>query len=215
MSSCSTARFICRPQARRGGRISRRPYSGRGALRHRRHRGPVRPTCRTCCRAPDQFAEPVGALGIGDGMTIVVYDGIGLFGAPRVWWTFRVFGAENVFVLDGGLPKWKAEGRPLEAGPAKRARAKTFTPKLQPRWSPRSTTCRWPCSTRPRRSSMRGRPTAFAAKRRSRAPGLRGGHMPGAFNVPFDHRASRTAGSRRPNSSRRLRGRPASISTSR
>ena len=64
----------------------------------------------------DVFAAAVGKLGIHDGMTIVVYDGAGLGGAPRVWWTFRVFGAENVLVLDGGLPKWKAEGRATESG---------------------------------------------------------------------------------------------------
>src|SRR6516165_9261152 len=64
----------------------------------------------------DEFARAVGALGIADTDTIVVYDGIGLGGAPRVWWTFRIFGARNVFILDGGLPKWKAEGRPLQSG---------------------------------------------------------------------------------------------------
>src|SRR5437763_3641420 len=67
-----------------------------------------------------QFARDVGALGIADGNTIIVYDGAGMYSAPRVWWTFRLFGAEKVFVLDGGLPKWKAEGRPLEAGEAQR-----------------------------------------------------------------------------------------------
>src|SRR5947208_16246853 len=67
-----------------------------------------------------QFARDVGALGIADGNTIIVYDGAGMYSAPRVWWTFRVFGAEKAFILDGGLPKWKAEGRPLEAGPVKR-----------------------------------------------------------------------------------------------
>src|SRR2546429_7288992 len=69
----------------------------------------------------EQFARDVGALGIADTDTIVVYDGVGLFSAPRVWWTFRLFGADKVFILDGGLPEWKAEGRALEAGPLKRA----------------------------------------------------------------------------------------------
>src|SRR3989442_720416 len=64
----------------------------------------------------DQFAREVGALGIADTDTIVVYDGVGLFSSPRVWWTFRLFGAPKVFILEGGLPKWKAEGRPLEPG---------------------------------------------------------------------------------------------------
>src|SRR4051794_38992603 len=70
---------------------------------------------------PGQFAQAAGALGIATEDTIVVYDGMGLFAAPRVWWTFRLFGAKNVFILDGGLPKWKADGRPTEAGEVKRA----------------------------------------------------------------------------------------------
>src|SRR5262247_589959 len=68
-----------------------------------------------------QFAREIGALGIADTDTIVVYDGIGLGGAPRVWWTFRIFGARNVFILDGGLPKWKAESRALQSGAVERA----------------------------------------------------------------------------------------------
>src|SRR5262245_31023977 len=71
-----------------------------------------------------QFARDVGALGIADTDTIVVYDGAGLYAAPRVWWTFRLFGARKVFILDGGLPKWKAEGRPTESGEGKRAARK-------------------------------------------------------------------------------------------
>ena len=64
----------------------------------------------------DQFARDMGALGIADGDTIVVYDGAGMFASPRVWWTLRIFGAEKVFILEGGLPKWRAEGRPIEPG---------------------------------------------------------------------------------------------------
>ena len=63
--------------------------------------------------APEKFSSRVRALGIGDGMRIVVYDGAGIFSAPRVWWMFRVMGLDDVVVLDGGLKKWKAEGRPL------------------------------------------------------------------------------------------------------
>src|SRR5918997_5978802 len=65
---------------------------------------------------PAMFSKEVGALGIGKDDTIVVYDGVGLFSAARVWWTFRIFGAEKVFILDGGFPRWKAEGRATEAG---------------------------------------------------------------------------------------------------
>ena len=59
----------------------------------------------------DQFATEVGKLGISENDRIVVYDGIGMFASPRVWWLFRVMGARNVLVLDGGLDGWKAEGR--------------------------------------------------------------------------------------------------------
>src|SRR3984957_17046030 len=78
---------------------------------------------------PAHFGEVVGALGIGDGDTVVVYDSTGLFSAARVWWTFRVFGAKSVYILDGGLPKWKAEGRPVESGETKRP-AKKFTAEM-------------------------------------------------------------------------------------
>ena len=78
---------------------------------------------------PKQFGEAVGALGIGDGDTVVVYDSTGLFSAARVWWTFRIFGAKSVYILDGGLPKWKAEGRPLEQRRNQARRRKNSTPK--------------------------------------------------------------------------------------
>ena len=67
---------------------------------------------------PEKFSARVRKLGLGDGVRIVIYDQRGIFSAPRVWWTFRLFGHEDVAVLDGGLPKWLAEGRPVEDGPA-------------------------------------------------------------------------------------------------
>ena len=78
----------------------------------------------------DQFGDAVGALGIGDGDTVVVYDSVGLFSAPRVWWTFRLFGAKNVYILDGGLPKWKAEGRPTRNRRRASAPPKKFTAEM-------------------------------------------------------------------------------------
>src|SRR5215468_11204176 len=63
------------------------------------------------------FAIAAGKLSIGEKDTIIAYDGHGMFSSPRVWFTFRLFGAENVFILEGGLPKWKAEGRSIESGP--------------------------------------------------------------------------------------------------
>jgi hypothetical protein len=63
---------------------------------------------------PKDFAEMVGALGISNRSTVVFYDQLGLFSAARGWWMMRVFGHDEAAVLDGGLPKWQAENRPLE-----------------------------------------------------------------------------------------------------
>ena len=174
-----------RAQARRQGGVSRRPHSRRGVLRHRRHRRPFhRPAAHAAGRRRSSRKD-VGALGIGKDDTIVVYDGAGLGGAPRVWWTFRMFGAKNVYILDGGLPKWKAEGRPLEHGDgqahAAQVRRRARTPRVV---ASVADVQHGAGATSPPRWSMRGRPTASAAKRRSRAPGVRSGHMPGALNVP-------------------------------
>lgn len=62
----------------------------------------------------EKFMSRMRAMGVGDGHQIVVYDGMGLFSAARVWWLFKLMGQNNIAVLDGGLPKWQAEGRPIE-----------------------------------------------------------------------------------------------------
>ncbi len=67
---------------------------------------------------PEQFARDAGALGIGDADRVVVYDGLGIFSAPRVWWALKAMGHDKAAVLDGGLPAWKAMGGALESGPA-------------------------------------------------------------------------------------------------
>jgi thiosulfate/3-mercaptopyruvate sulfurtransferase len=132
----------------------------------------------------EQFGREVGALGIGDQDTIVVYDGAGLFAAPRVWWTFRMFGAEKVFILAGGLPRWKAEGRPLESGEVKRS-PRSFragqTPaavaslaQVQAALADRSVQV---VDVRPA--------DRFRGEAPEPRPGLRSGHMPGSLNVPY------------------------------
>jgi thiosulfate/3-mercaptopyruvate sulfurtransferase len=132
---------------------------------------------------PDQFAREVGALGIGDADTIVVYDGAGLFSSPRVWWTFRLFGADKVFILDGGFPKWQAEGRPVEAGAVKRA-PRTFKAR-RPRDVVASVGAVQAALAANSAQVVDARP---AERFRGEAPepraGVRSGHMPGSFNVP-------------------------------
>ena len=75
-----------------------------------------------------KFASRMKRMGIGDGMKVVVYDTQGLFSAARVWWTFRAMGHHDVAVLNGGLKKWKAEGRPLDDGPAPKRSERHYTP---------------------------------------------------------------------------------------
>jgi thiosulfate/3-mercaptopyruvate sulfurtransferase len=131
----------------------------------------------------DVFAAAVGKLGIHDGMTIVVYDGAGLGGAPRVWWTFRVFGAENVLVLDGGLPKWKAEGRATETGPVTRA-ARTFKAKLNSAMVANVDTVKAALADKSAQIVDARPADRFRGEAPEPRPGLKGGHMPGAFSVP-------------------------------
>jgi thiosulfate/3-mercaptopyruvate sulfurtransferase len=133
---------------------------------------------------PKQFAEAVGALGIADTDTIIVYDGAGLNSAPRIWWTFRIFGAKNVYMLDGGLPAWKAENRPLETGDAKHP-AKTFNATMDTGAVAMLSDVQMAInddSVQVVDARSAGR---FAGRDPEPRPGLRSGHMPGAFNVPY------------------------------
>jgi thiosulfate/3-mercaptopyruvate sulfurtransferase len=122
---------------------------------------------------PDQFGAAVGALGVSKRDTIVVYDGVGLYSAPRVWWSFLIFGARNVFILDGGFPAWKAEGRPVQSGEVKRAPA-TFKATMD------TGAVAMHDDVQMARAAVR-----FSGREPEPRAGLRSGHMPGALNVPF------------------------------
>jgi thiosulfate/3-mercaptopyruvate sulfurtransferase len=130
-----------------------------------------------------QFAQDVGKLGIGDSDTIVVYDGAGLGGAPRVWWTFRTFGAKNVFILDGGLPKWKAEGRPVDAGEVVRAPRK-FEAVLNSAVVAGVSDVQSALSQRSAQVVDARPADRFQGQAPEPRAGVRSGHMPGALNVP-------------------------------
>ena len=130
-----------------------------------------------------QFARDAGALGIADADTIIVYDGAGMFSAPRVWWTFRLFGVQKVFILDGGLPRWKAEGRALEAGPVKRA-PRTFKARKDADLVASLATVRAALASGSAQVVDARSAERFLGQAQEPRPGLRSGHMPGAFNVP-------------------------------
>ncbi|WP_299151558.1 3-mercaptopyruvate sulfurtransferase [uncultured Tateyamaria sp.] len=133
----------------------------------------------------EKFMSRMRRMGVGDGHQIVVYDGAGLLSAPRVWWLFKLMGHRDVAVLDGGFPKWQAEGRPTED--------------LAPVVKDRHLTVRYQNQlvrdvTQVSQASKLGTTQIVdaraAARFRGDAPepreGLRAGHIPGARNVPFN-----------------------------
>jgi thiosulfate/3-mercaptopyruvate sulfurtransferase len=133
---------------------------------------------------PDQFAAAVGALGIADTDTIVVYDGTGLYSAPRVAWTFRIFGAKNAFILDGGLPAWKAAGGAVDAGAAKRPPAK-FKATMDTGAVAMVSDVQIAINDGSAQVVDARAAGRFVGRDADPRPGLRPGHMPGALNVPF------------------------------
>jgi thiosulfate/3-mercaptopyruvate sulfurtransferase len=133
---------------------------------------------------PDAFALHMTRLGIGDGMKIVVYDAMGLYSAPRVWWTLRAFGAHEVSILDGGLTKWRAEGRPVESGMVTRKPAH-FTVKFDPELV--YDIHRVAAAIEEHQAQVVDARSAerFAGTAPEPRPGLSSGHIPGSLNVPY------------------------------
>ena len=134
---------------------------------------------------PEKFASRMRSMGVGDGHQVVVYDGAGLFSAARVWWLFRHMGKTDVAVLDGGFPKWVAEGLPVE--------------NLAPQTQSRHMTARRNAalvSDLPHvlATSKSGEaqivdarsPDRFRGEAPEPRPGLRPGHIPGSRNVHFN-----------------------------
>lgn len=129
---------------------------------------------------PEVFSAAVRKMGIGDGKRVVCYDAAGLFSAARVWWMFRVFGHNDVVVLDGGLPKWKSESLPLEEGPARPAQERHFTARFQSMMVRNKHEVR----SAPQIADARS-PARFRGEEPEPRPGVRPGHIPGASNVHY------------------------------
>jgi thiosulfate/3-mercaptopyruvate sulfurtransferase len=132
----------------------------------------------------EKFVSRMRAMGIGDGHRVIVYDSVGMFSAPRVWWLFRLFGKEDVAVLDGGLPKWRAEGRPLE-DTAPLLRDRHFTARRNAGLV-RDVTQVAATVKLGDAQIVDARPAErFRGEAPEPRPGLRSGHIPGAKNVPW------------------------------
>jgi thiosulfate/3-mercaptopyruvate sulfurtransferase len=136
----------------------------------------------------EEFAAAAGAMGISNDTRVIVYDSNGLRYAPRVWWTFRVFGHDNVAVLDGGLPKWMAEGRAVESGKPSVERRK-FEARFRPELVRNKEQIWRNIETRNEQVIDARSQGRFEGSAPETWPGRRSGHIPGALNVPFNELA--------------------------
>ena len=131
----------------------------------------------------EKFISRLRAMGVGDGHQVVVYDGSGLFSAARVWWTFRLMGKTDVAVLDGGFPKWQAEGREIEDMPPV-IRDRHITVSRQNHLV-KDVTQVAHAAKLAEAEILDARPAArFRGEAPEPRPGLRGGHIPGSRNIP-------------------------------
>ncbi|MBC6406024.1 MAG: sulfurtransferase [Rhodospirillales bacterium] len=134
--------------------------------------------------SPETFSDKVGKLGLGDAVKVVIYDSRGVFSSPRVWWTFTVFGHKDVAVLDGGLPKWLAEGRPVEEGPVE-PHERHFTARMNGLLLRELDQIQ--ANLKSGREQLLDARDAkrFAGGGEEIWPGRRNGHIPGSRNLPF------------------------------
>ena len=133
---------------------------------------------------PEKFSSRMRKLGLGDGNRIVVYDGSGLFSAARVWWMLRYFGHEDVSVLDGGLPKWTAEGKPIADLP-EMSRERHFTARANGTLLREADQLAAHLGHGHDQILDARSPSRFNAQEPEPRPGVRGGHIPGSTNVHY------------------------------
>ncbi len=131
-----------------------------------------------------KFAAAMGELGIGDGATVVVYDGAGLYSSPRAWWMLRAMGHEKVFVLDGGLPAWRRANLPVENTRVTPRRA-AFTAKPNPSLVRSFEEVMEIVRNRTAQIVDARGAARFFAKEPEPRPGVRGGYIPGSLNIPY------------------------------
>jgi thiosulfate/3-mercaptopyruvate sulfurtransferase len=135
--------------------------------------------------SPELFARKMEGLGIGDDDRVIVYDSAGLSSAGRAWWMLRLFGHHNVALLDGGLPKWKTEGRPLETAVPNPPRRR-FTARFDPALVRDKRALLDNLSTRREQVVDARAAGRFAGIAEETRPGLRRGHIPESRNLPYD-----------------------------
>jgi Rhodanese-related sulfurtransferase len=135
--------------------------------------------------SPDVFAAKVQQLGISNANLVVAYDAPGSAAAARVWWTFRVFGHDAVVILDGGLAKWKAEGRPTASGDPQPPVAGRFVPGFRPQLVRTAADLLRNAQTRDAQVVDARSPGRYQGVEPEPRPSRRQGHIPGSANIPF------------------------------
>ncbi len=133
---------------------------------------------------PIAFSSAMRKLGVGDGMTLVVYDGAGLFSAPRVWWMLKVMGARDVYILDGGLPAWEASDFPISDEPTNRS-PRHFTARLDGSAIADLAMVQKAVGDEKLRIVDARPKDRFEGTVEEPRPGLRAGHISGAQSLPF------------------------------
>jgi thiosulfate/3-mercaptopyruvate sulfurtransferase len=135
--------------------------------------------------SPEDFAAAMSGLGIGDNHRVVVYDSAGLMSAARVWWMLRVFGHTNVAILDGGLPKWLAEGRPVD-DKIPHPEPYRFAARFNGELVRDKARLRANLSSKVEQVLDARAAPRFEGSVAESWPGRRSGRIPGSFNLPYD-----------------------------
>jgi thiosulfate/3-mercaptopyruvate sulfurtransferase len=135
--------------------------------------------------SPETLVAAMRVLGLGDGMRFVIYDALGLFAAARVWWTLRAYGVEDARILEGGLPQWIKEARPLESGAPRPRSPRPFTPRLNPSFVASLDQVREALASGDAQVVDARPAERFRGAAPEPRPGLRSGHMPGSLSLPF------------------------------
>jgi len=133
---------------------------------------------------PEKFISRMRKMGVGDGHQVVVYDGMGMFSAARIWWLFRLFGKSDIAVLDGGFPKWQAEGHPVEDLPPV-MRERHITVQRQAHLIKDVTQVAMASKLGEAQVVDARSPERFRGEAPEPREGLRAGHIPNSFNVPY------------------------------
>jgi thiosulfate/3-mercaptopyruvate sulfurtransferase len=133
----------------------------------------------------EKFSSRMRRMGVGDGKKVIVYDTLGLYSAARAWWMFRIFGKEDVAVLDGGFAKWKSEGRPIEDGEPTARQERHFTARYQSMLvRDRADVLKAMRTGQEQLADARSR-GRFEGIEPEPRKGVRSGHIPGAKSIPF------------------------------